>query len=70
MGSASAERRTESSSPEGLRRTAVALRSRRWAGFDQKCCHRWNMDMRFGTTTEISVFSVEACNFSLSKKKT
>ena len=68
VGSASAQRRTESSSQEGRRRTAAALWGRRWAVFEQNCCHRWNMDTRFWTTTEISVLSAEACNFSSPEK--
>ena len=68
VGSASAERRTESSSQEGRRRTVAALRGRRWAVFEQKCYHRWNMDTRFWTTNEISVVSVEARNFSSPEK--
>ena len=68
VGSASAEQRTESSSQEGHRRTAAALWGRRLAAFEQNCCHRWNMDMRFWSTTEISVLWVEACNFSSHKK--
>jgi hypothetical protein len=35
---------------------------------EQNYCHRWNMGTRFWTTTEISVLSVEACNFSWPNK--
>jgi hypothetical protein len=45
--SASAEWRTESGWQEGHRRTAAVLRGRRWAVFEQNCCHIWNMDMNW-----------------------
>ena len=57
VGYTSAERRTESSSQEGRRRTAAMLRGKRWAVFEQNCCHRWNMDTRFWINWNLSPLS-------------